>query len=70
MATITNIKDIFTKTIDLVENKHTISGALAKLNVNRAEFYRLISKEQKVLLQMTKTANAERGMVKSKYSIK
>lgn len=70
MATINKINEVFPKVLKMVENKHTISGAIAKLNVNRAEFYRLISKEQKVLLQMAKTANADRGMVKAKYTIK
>jgi hypothetical protein len=70
MKTINDINEVFPKVLKMVENKHTISGALLKLNVSRFEFYDKINKEQKVLLQMAKTANAGRGMVKAKYTIK
>ena len=49
----------FDKIIKMVGDGYTISKALKKLTIDRNFFYYNISKEQKVLLQLTKTANAK-----------
>ena len=49
----------FNKIIKMVEDGYTISKALKKLTICSHFFYYNISKEQKVLLQLTKTANAK-----------
>ena len=49
----------FNKIIKMVEDGYTISKALKKLTICSHSFYYYISKEQKLLLQLTKTANAK-----------
>lgn len=49
----------FNKIIKMVEDGYTISKALKKLTICSHLFYYYISKEQKLLLQLTKTANAK-----------
>ena len=49
----------FDKIIKMVGDGYTISKALKKLTIDRNFFYYNISKEQKVLLQLTKTANVK-----------
>ena len=54
-----NIEDIFPKVITMVENGYTISKALNILKANRLSFYKSLNKEKKLLLRITKTANAQ-----------
>ena len=58
---------IFNNVVKLVENGLTIEQSLKKLNYSRNTFYRKITKEQKVLLQMVKTSNAKYGVRQYKY---
>lgn len=54
-----NIEDIFPKVITMVENGFTITEALNILKVNKLTFYKKLNKEKKLLLRITKTANAQ-----------
>lgn len=54
-----DINIVYNNVIKLVEDGFTIDQSLKKLNYSRNTFYRKISKEQKILLQMAKTANAK-----------
>jgi DNA invertase Pin-like site-specific DNA recombinase len=55
-----DIDIVFKNVIKLVEEGLGINEALIKLSFNRTTFYRKISKEQKQLLQITKTANTKK----------
>jgi len=52
----------FSTVISMVKQGWDISKALAKLGISRSTFYRKITKEQKCLLDMTKTANTKYGV--------
>lgn len=53
-----DIDDIFKKVINLVKKGKTIQKALESLNVDRALFYRRLSKECKLELKSLKVSNA------------
>lgn len=57
----TDISDIFTTVIAMVEDGWDISKALSKIGANRSTFYKKISKEQKLLLNIAKTTNTKYG---------
>ncbi len=58
----TDVSGSFSTVISMVEQGWDISKALAKLGISRSTFYRKITKEQKCLLDMTKTANTKYGV--------
>lgn len=58
----TDVSGSFSTVISMVEQGWDISKALAKLGISRSTFYRKITKEQKYLLDMTKTANTKYGV--------
>ena len=58
----TDVSGSFSTVISMVEQGWDISKALAKLGISRSTFYRKITKEQKYLLGMTKTANTKYGV--------
>ena len=51
----------FSKVISMVESGENIYEALNKLGINRTLFYRLITTQQKLELQMAKTLNTKYG---------
>lgn len=51
----------FPKVISMVESGENIYEALNKLGINRTLFYRLITTQQKLELQMAKTLNTKYG---------
>lgn len=57
----TDVSGSFSTVISMVEQGWSISKALAKLGINSGEFYRKITKEQKCLLGIAKTANTKYG---------
>ena len=52
----------FNIVISMVENGWDISKALAKIGISRSTFYRLITKEQKCILDMARTLNTKYGI--------
>ena len=58
----TDVSGSFSTVISMVVQGWDISKALAKLGISRSTFYRKITKEQKYLLDMTKTANTKYGV--------
>ena len=52
----------FPKVISMVESGENIYEALNKIGIDRGLFYRLITKQQKVELQMAKTLNTKYGV--------
>jgi hypothetical protein len=64
-----DIDIVFNNVIKLVEDGFTIQQSLQKLKFDRLKFYKSISKEQKVLLQMAKTSNTIYG-IGSRWSLK
>ena len=52
----------YPKVISMVESGETICHALNKLGINRTLFYRLITTQQKLELQMVKTSNTKYGV--------
>jgi len=52
----------FSKVISMVESGENISDAIKKIGIDRAFFYRYITKQQKVELQMAKTLNTKYGV--------
>jgi len=54
-----SVSDIFPKILSMVEFGDTISNALNKLGINRSEFYRGITIQQKKELLVVKTLNAK-----------
>ena len=51
----------YPKVIEMVESGETICYALNKLGINRTSFYRLITTQQKLELQIVKTLNTKYG---------
>ena len=62
-----DINIIFRSVIRLVEEGLGINEALKKINISSQSFYRKISKEQKQLLRISKTANTKYGVGYYKY---
>jgi hypothetical protein len=52
----------FSKVISMVESGETICNTLNKLCIDRGMFYRFITEQQKVELQMAKTLNTKYGV--------
>jgi hypothetical protein len=55
------IDNSFSTVISMIENGYNISEALNKLGIAKPTFYRHITKEQKCLLDIAKTANTKYG---------
>ena len=63
------VNSSFAKVVKLVEKGDTIYKALKKLGISRSLFYKFLTKEKKLKLQVTKTLNAEFGINDYRTSI-
>lgn len=61
-STQNKINEAYPKVCNLVEQGLTIKQALDKVNVDRSQFYKAITKQQFLELQMIKTTNTIYGI--------
>ena len=62
-----DFKQTYNDVLKLVKSGHTIDNALNYLQFSRRTFYARMSKDQKLELQLHKTANAKYGSFIPKY---